>query len=212
MQSTAAGQPPRVRASAVQRRRAIIEATLRVMARDGLRAVSHRAVAAEAAVPLASTTYYFRDLEDLIIESFLHWSDAQRRDIEAFQARVLALLDQTRAAGNAEALADAASAWVLDQVQRLRDDRVLEYAFLHEAIRVPRLRAALERQQQGHLDFLRGFHAALGSPQPELDAQITNSVLLGLEKSALLAQGPVAIRAVMLRHLQQVLPSLQAGA
>ena len=201
----AAKQPARVRASAVQRRQDIIEATLRVMARDGLRAVSHRAVAVEASVPLASTTYYFRDLEDLIIESFLHWSEGQRRDIEAFQVRVLALLSQTRVAGTAEALADAASAYVLDQVRRLRSDRVLEYAFLHEAIRVPRLRAALERQQQGYLDFLREFHAALGSPQPGLDAQITNSVLLGLEKSALLAKGPVEVRAVMLRHLQQAL-------
>ena len=129
----------------------------------------------------------------------------------AVRARVLALLSQTRAAGTAEALADAASAYVLDQVQRLRDDRVLEYAFLHEAIRAPRLRAALERQQQGHLDFLREFHAALGSPQPQLDPQITNSVLLGLEKSALLAQGPVEIRAVMLRHLQQALQPLPVG-
>jgi DNA-binding transcriptional regulator YbjK len=208
----AAKQPARVRASAVQRRQDIIEATLRVMARDGLRAVSHRAVASEASVPLASTTYYFRDLEDLIIESFLHWSEGQRRDIEAFQVRVLALLSQTRVAGTAEALADAASAYVLDQVRRLRSDRVLEYAFLHEAIRVPRLRAALERQQQGYLDFLREFHAALGSPQPELDAQITNSVLLGLEKSALLSQGPVEIRAVMLRHLQQALQPAPVGA
>ena len=124
--------------------------------------------------------------------------------------RVLALLSQTRVDGTAEALADAASAYVLDQVQRLRSDRVLEYAFLHEAIRVPRLRAALERQQQGHLEFLRGFHAALGSPQPDLDAQITNSVLLGLEKSALLAQGPVEVRAVMLRHLQQALQPVVA--
>ena len=205
MQSTAARQPARTRASAVQRRQDIIEATLRVMARDGLRAVSHRAVAVEASVPLASTTYYFRDLEDLIIESFLHWSEGQRRDIEAFQVRVLALLSQTRAGGTAEALADAASAYVLDQVRRLRSDRVLEYAFLHEAMRAPPLRAALERQQQGYLDFLREFHAALGSPQPGLDAQITNSVLLGLEKSALLAKGPVEVRAVMLRHLQQAL-------
>jgi len=205
MQSTAARQPARTRASAVQRRQDIIEATLRVMARDGLRAVSHRAVAVEASVPLASTTYYFRDLEDLIIESFLHWSEGQRRDIEAFQVRVLALLSQTRADGTAEALADAASAYVLDQVRRLRSDRVLEYAFLHEAMRAPPLRAALERQQQGYLDFLREFHAALGSPQPGLDAQITNSVLLGLEKSALLAKGPVEVRAVMLRHLQQAL-------
>ena len=57
-----------VRASGRQRRLQILEATLRIIRRGGLRAISHRAVAAEASVPLAATTYYFRDLEDLITE------------------------------------------------------------------------------------------------------------------------------------------------
>ena len=41
------------------RREAIVEATLRLIDRRGADAVTHRAVAAEAGVPLASTTYHF---------------------------------------------------------------------------------------------------------------------------------------------------------
>jgi DNA-binding transcriptional regulator YbjK len=192
------------RASAVQRRLDIIAAALRVMARDGLRAISHRAVAAEAQVPLAATTYYFRDLEDLIIESFLHWSEGQRREVEQFHARTLELLDRTAGAAREErvrAVAAAASLYVENQVERERADRVLEYAFLHEAVRVPRLRAAVERQRQDYLRFLEEFHAALGSQQPALDAQITHSVLLGAERAALLAEDAVDVAAVLRRHL-----------
>ncbi|WP_414819992.1 TetR/AcrR family transcriptional regulator, partial [Shewanella colwelliana] len=40
------------------RRIAILEATLRLIVKEGIRGVRHRAVASEADVPLASTTYY----------------------------------------------------------------------------------------------------------------------------------------------------------
>ena len=43
-----------LRPSGQLRRREILEAVLRILRRDGLRAVSHRTVAAEARVPLAS--------------------------------------------------------------------------------------------------------------------------------------------------------------
>lgn len=44
-----------------QRRQAILDAAMRLIVRDGVRAVRHRAVAAEAQVPLSATTYYFKD-------------------------------------------------------------------------------------------------------------------------------------------------------
>ena len=47
------------------RRRALIEAAARLLVREGLHSLTHRAVAAEAGLPLASTTYYFADLGEL---------------------------------------------------------------------------------------------------------------------------------------------------
>jgi DNA-binding transcriptional regulator YbjK len=51
-------------------RRAILGATLRVVAAGGIDAVTHRRVAAEARVPLGSTTYYFRSRDEMLIEAF----------------------------------------------------------------------------------------------------------------------------------------------
>jgi DNA-binding transcriptional regulator YbjK len=51
-----------------QRRRAeIIDATLRVVQRDGAAGVTHRTVAREAGVPTSLTAYYFATLDDLLI-------------------------------------------------------------------------------------------------------------------------------------------------
>jgi DNA-binding transcriptional regulator YbjK len=200
------------RASAQQRRLAILEAALRIMSRDGLRAVSHRTVAAEAGVPLAATTYYFSDLEDLITESFLHWSQAQRRLVGHQLAAALELLEQAApgdAVGVAAALADAAAGYVMEQAREHRADRVLEFAFLHEAARLPRLRAVVRDRQLEDRRALERFHATLGSRNPALDAQVSHSLMLGLEKSTLLDDGAeidrAAVREVLEHHLRSVL-------
>ena len=52
------------------RRREILEATLRVIGESGVNSVTHRAVAQEAGVALASTTYYF-DSKDHLVEEAL---------------------------------------------------------------------------------------------------------------------------------------------
>lgn len=48
-----------------RRRQAIADSAAAIFRADGLHAVTHRAVAAHAEVPLAATTYYFSSLEDL---------------------------------------------------------------------------------------------------------------------------------------------------
>ncbi len=49
-----------------RRRRALVEAAADIVLESGIDAVRHRAVASRAGLPLASTTYYFDSLEDLI--------------------------------------------------------------------------------------------------------------------------------------------------
>ncbi|MEU6772944.1 TetR family transcriptional regulator [Streptomyces sp. NPDC046759] len=49
------------------RRGRIIDAAIRVVGRDGIAGLSHRSVAAEADVPLGSTTYHFATLEELMV-------------------------------------------------------------------------------------------------------------------------------------------------
>ncbi|MEV6739745.1 TetR family transcriptional regulator [Streptomyces sp. NPDC051104] len=50
-----------------ERRRRIIDAAIRVVGEKGIAGLSHRSVAAEADVPLGSTTYHFRTLDELLV-------------------------------------------------------------------------------------------------------------------------------------------------
>ncbi|MFD4641216.1 TetR/AcrR family transcriptional regulator [Lentzea sp. NPDC058436] len=56
-----------------KKRRAIVEATLRVIEREGVTGVTHRSVAREAGVPTTAPTYYYATLDDLLIATLL-WS------------------------------------------------------------------------------------------------------------------------------------------
>jgi len=49
------------------RRQRIIDAAIRVVGEKGLAGLTHRTVAAEADVPLGSTTYHFKTLDDLMV-------------------------------------------------------------------------------------------------------------------------------------------------
>lgn len=96
-----------------QRRRAeIIDATLRVVRRDGAAGVSHRTVAREAGVPASLTAYYFETLDDLLVAALSTVTDvySQRiRDIidNGSGIRGLAeLIAESAGAGRERALAE----------------------------------------------------------------------------------------------------------
>jgi DNA-binding transcriptional regulator YbjK len=58
-----------------RRRRLLIEATMRVIERDGLAAVSQRVVAQEADVPPSAVTYYFPTVDDLLVAALTACND-----------------------------------------------------------------------------------------------------------------------------------------
>jgi len=55
-----------------RRQFALVSAAAELLAEGGFEAVRHRAVARRAGLPLASTTYYFSSLDDLIIQAVEH--------------------------------------------------------------------------------------------------------------------------------------------
>lgn len=63
-------------ARGAERRLALIDSAADLVMEEGLSALSHRAVAARAGLPLASTTYYFDSVEDLRDEAFAHIAEA----------------------------------------------------------------------------------------------------------------------------------------
>lgn len=100
------------RASAQRRRAALLDAAAELAAEVGAGAVTHRAVAARAGVPLSTTSYFFSSIEELVTE-------ALRRSA---QSRVAAF-------------DEAESAWVLNEGQPTDDmiERVVDSLLGHSS-------------------------------------------------------------------------------
>lgn len=64
------------------RRRALLAATVEIVAEVGVARTTHRAIAARAGVPLGATTYYFPTLHDLIAAALEQAGDAWDADLE----------------------------------------------------------------------------------------------------------------------------------
>ena len=100
MQSvTAAGTPKGER-----RRYALVSAAAELLCEGGFDAVRHRAVAQRAGLPLASTTYYFSSLDDLIAKAVEHVGS---REAEQLHTQVEGLPRRKRGAeSTADVLVD----------------------------------------------------------------------------------------------------------
>ena len=71
------------RARGERRRAEIIDATLRVVERDGAAGVTHRSVAREADVPTSLSAYYFATLDDLLVAALTAVADEYTRQLSA---------------------------------------------------------------------------------------------------------------------------------
>ncbi|MGW0880681.1 TetR/AcrR family transcriptional regulator [Streptomyces sp. NPDC002671] len=112
------------------RRRRIIDAAIRVVSEKGIAGLSHRTVAAEADVPLGSTTYHFATLDDLLVAALCQASEGFGGVLDA--SGVLDDPDSDLAAGLARVLGD----WLGGD----RPGAELEYELYLAALRRPALR------------------------------------------------------------------------
>ncbi|MGI5453825.1 TetR/AcrR family transcriptional regulator [Streptomyces sp. CA-249302] len=68
------------------RRQRIIDAAIRVVGEKGLAGLSHRTVAAEADVPLGSTTYHFSTLDELMVAALRQANEGFAKVVAAHAA------------------------------------------------------------------------------------------------------------------------------
>jgi DNA-binding transcriptional regulator YbjK len=153
------------------RREALLEAVLEIMAEVGAEAVTHRRVAEQAQLPLASTTYWFDSKEDLLTAAL---ELAAERDV----ARLHELADQLRERDPVEAVL----ATVLDPVDEpsSRASLLASYALLLEAARRPALQELARRWTDAYLETIGELLDRAGSARPREDARLILSAADGL--------------------------------
>jgi len=82
--------------SGQRKREQILDAAVRVFGTGGSGAVTHRAVAVAAKVPLGSTTYYFTDRDDLLLQTMAHARAAESDRLHAMVDGIDGAIDVDR--------------------------------------------------------------------------------------------------------------------
>ncbi|MDG5802886.1 TetR family transcriptional regulator [Streptomyces ossamyceticus] len=127
-----------------ERRQRIIDAAIRVVGEKGIAGLSHRSVAAEADVPLGSTTYHFKTLDDLMVAALRQANEGYARTVLARGAL------QDPASDLAAELAALGSEWFAGD----RTGLEVEYELYLAALRRPALRPVAAEWAEGFADCL----------------------------------------------------------
>lgn len=187
-------RPPRGEA----RRAAITEAALTVIARVGPDNLTHRAVAAEAGLPLAATTYWFSNKEDMVRAALEH---AAERDIAYWERLRDASREWTRAT-----LAAELTTVVEESCTTRRERAVVDCALWLEAVRRPELRDVAQRWLDAYAEIMQAILVNVGAPSSDDDADLLGSVIDGLIGHQLVAPG--FDRALVTSRLQRLIAAL----
>jgi DNA-binding transcriptional regulator YbjK len=186
-----------VRAEASKRvQDAIVAAAVQVVAREGVAAVTHRRLAAEAGVSLSSTTWHFATKAD-ILTSALRWTAAHE------VARIAEIADRL---GDADFDLDAWSRelaeWLIEQVTTERESAVALY----------RLQIELLGAHELHREWGRGLRDVAErvlerSDTAAVDIRLVIAALDGLRLSVILAgeEDVEWLRAAVGRQLKSLL-------
>jgi DNA-binding transcriptional regulator YbjK len=183
-----------------ERRRAeLLDAAIRLIGSRGIDGVTHRAVAAEAGVPAASTSYYFRSKGELIDEALRVLAEreiARLRDRRAALGEGISDLDAT-----ADALAD----WIEEQLTPEGSIALLaQYHLQIEAARRAEARDILETWKDGTDELAETAMRSLGAHDVRGGGILLVAALDGL-RLRLLASGHDPLSGAQLRDVLRLL-------
>lgn len=154
------------------RRRALADAGLTVLARDGSRGLTHRAVDLTAGVPTGTTSNYFRSRDALIAGLVERIGERLAPTAE----------DLARRASDAPSSALFAD-YLRDIVRRLTDDRDVTIALFElrlESSRRPEVAAVLGAWQRAGFDGDVAFNAGAGLPGGRREIALFHYAIDGL--------------------------------
>ena len=185
------------RAKGEKTRKEILDATLRVIVQSGIRGVTHRSVAKEANVQLSLTTYYFKDIHELIADAFSHFAQRGVSNTNRTWQTVFDVLgsyskSELRKISVRESLigpfSEIACAYIVDQLTDpvSREGLIIEQTFTTEIVLDTRSRALAIAHRERLLNDMIELCRVFNKEDPEVDADIVLSTIMRLEYEGLL--------------------------
>lgn len=167
---------PAHQARGLRRREELLDAVLRIVARSGVAAVTHRAVAREAGASHRLTVYYFATKEQMLLEAFRHLA---RRSLARTELAAREVGEARARADAIEAAIDAVTDAVLDGVRSEVGGAAAEFSLVLEIARQPALARDYAAWQERVEDILRAHARAFGSDDPDADARLIAAAIQG---------------------------------
>jgi TetR/AcrR family transcriptional regulator, regulator of biofilm formation and stress response len=175
----------------VARRDALLRAALRIVGEIGPEAVTHRRVAEVAALPLASTTYWFSSKDELLAAALELAAHDDVTRLRRSAARLDATVDPVQ----------AIVALILSPVgEALRTSRaslIAAYSLWLEAARRPGLRQLATPWTDAYHDAVADVLERAGAADPRQDAQLLVATADGLVMDQLARGGSSDLRPPM---------------
>lgn len=163
-------------ASKQDRREVLLDAAIEVVAKLGMRGLTHRAVEAEAQLPHGSTTYYFGTRRELLVALMSHMAERGRRALEPIARQLTLRLADRSQPLELEAISAAMLAWV-DHESSME---LARYELQVTAARDPEMKALMTSACNAFVELTEPLVIACGSKNPGRDAKIVQAALDGL--------------------------------
>lgn len=154
------------------RRALLADAGIAVLAREGSRGLTHRAIDAEAGVPLGTTSNYFRSREVLVAGLF-----------ERIGVRLAPTPTELETRATERPSRELFAGYIRDIVRRLTTNREVTLALYElrlEAARHPELAASLGKWQRAGFEGDVAFNEAAGLPGGRREVALFHYAIEGL--------------------------------
>lgn len=178
-------------------REKILLSAIEVLAFNGLKGTTHRAIATHANLQLSLTTYYFKDIQELIHQAFkLNSERILSRSDKTLEAGFIAITkiekkELKKVATKqklCEQLSDIASKHLISNIKNHAVSLAVEQMMLTEVQISPKLRLLSQEHELSQLAPYEHMCGFFNKDNPELDAKIIYSVFAKLQYEQLTNQ------------------------
>lgn len=160
----------------IDKREALLDAAITVVAEQGMRGLTHRAVETQAGLPHGSTTYYFGTRHDLVVALMQHMAEKGREAVEPIARQLtLTLADRTREL-EIDTICDGLISW-MDASASME---LARYELQVTGARDPEMKELMTETCDIFRQLCEPVVIARGSKNPERDSSVLQAVVDGL--------------------------------
>jgi|GEM_PF-774230 len=198
-------QPVKRRSKGEKTREKILVAAIEVLALNGIKGTTHRAIASHAQLQLSLTTYYFKDIQELIEQAFkLNSSQILARADSTLETAFLFITEINKKELRKVAvktelcqrLSAITSSYIINNIKQQAISLAVEQLMFTEVQVSPQLHFLAQEHDLALLVPFEQLCRFFNKVDPELDAKVMRTVLSQLQYSQLAKQPNVDVEVI----------------